>query len=159
MPTDEPAGPAGAAEPAPPAPPTPPIPVAFVDASALVALVDRADPAHAVAVAAYRELVADGYKLFTTDLGLAEAHDLIRLGLGPVVAARWLAACRLAVYHVTEADLADARRRLAPVAEADGEPGRDVDLSLTDALSLVVMDRFAVSAAFAVDPRFLARIS
>lgn len=127
-------------------------PAAFVDASAIVALVDADDPAHAAAVAAYRELVAAGYKLFTTDHGLAEAYDLLRLGLGAEVARRWLELQRLAVYQVDEADLAEARRRLL----AGGEGALPAELSLTDALSLVVMERLGVADAFAVDPRFLA---
>lgn len=144
---------AGGRPPAPPlaAAPLEARPAAFVDASAIVALVDADDPTHAAAAAAYRDLVADGYKLFTTDHGLAEAYDLLRLGLGPEVARRWLELQRLAVYHVAEADLAEARRRLlAPEAEG-GVPG---DPSFTDVLSLVVMERLGVVAAFAVDPRF-----
>lgn len=128
-------------------------PVAFVDASAIVAMVDADDPSHGAAVAAYRGLVADGYRLFTTDHGLAEAYDLLRLGLGGEVARRWLGLQRLAVYHVGEADLAEAERRLLAPA---GEGGLPPDLSLTDALSLVVMERLGVADAFAVDPRFLA---
>ncbi len=125
---------------------------AFVDASAIVALVDADDPAHAAAVAAYRDLVGDGYKLFTTDHGLAEAYDLLRLGLGPAVAGDWLRRQRLAVYHVDEADLAEAQRRLLSVGE---DKAAGPSLSLTDALSLAVMDRLGVAAAFAVDPGFL----
>jgi predicted nucleic acid-binding protein len=136
-----------AAEPAAPAA----RPVAFVDASAIVALVDADDPAHAAAVAAYRDLVGAGYKLFTTDHGVAEAYDLLRLGLGSAVARRWLERQRLAVYHVDAADLGEARRRLL-----DPEAVGLAELSLTDVLSLVVMDRLGVGDAFAVDPRFLA---
>ncbi|HEX5992347.1 MAG TPA: hypothetical protein VFY70_07225, partial [Thermomicrobiales bacterium] len=56
--------------------------VTFVDASALVALADRDDASHGAAVAAYQELVASGFRLFTTDLALASAHELIAAALG-----------------------------------------------------------------------------
>lgn len=123
-------------------------PAALVDASALVALADRDDASHVAAVAAYRDLVASGYALFTTNAVVAETFDLLRVGLGGELARRWLRDCRLAVYHADDADEAEARR----LALAAGE-GRD--LSLTEAICLAVMDRLGVTEAFAVDQRFL----
>ena len=58
----------------------------FVDASALVALADRDDASHAAAVSAYQDLIASGFRLFTTDLALAAAHELIAVVLGHDVA-------------------------------------------------------------------------
>ena len=124
-------------------------PAAFVDSSALVALVDRDDAAHAAVAAAYGDLVAGGYKLFTTDYVVAETFDLLRAGVGVAVARRWLRDSRLAVYHADERDVAAARRLVLEANETR-------DLSLTDAVSLVVMDRLGVADAFAVDQRFLA---
>lgn len=136
------------AEPSIPAP-RPAFPVAFVDASAIVALVDRDDEAHGPAVAAYRQLVAAGYRLFTTNYAVAETFDLLCAGVGPAVARRWLRESRLAVYHADEEDEANARARILAT-----EPGHP--LSLTDAISLVVMARLGVTDAFAVDPNLLA---
>lgn len=134
--------------PAPPPAPAPERPAAFVDASALVALADEDDASHGAAVGAYRDLLAAGYALFTTNAVVAEAFDLLRAGLGGEVARRWLRDCRLPVYHADEADEAEARR----LALAGGV---ERDLSLTEALSLAVMARLGVSEAFAVDQRFL----
>jgi predicted nucleic acid-binding protein len=123
--------------------------VAFVDSSALVALVDRDDASHEAAAGAYRDLVGAGYRLFTTNYVVAETFDLLRAGPGIEIAQRWLRDSRLAVFHVDEQDEAKARKMaLAPSS------GRN--LSLTDAISLVVMDRLGVNDAFAVDQRFLA---
>jgi len=120
----------------------------FVDSSAIVALVDRDDSAHAAAVAAYGNLLAQGYKLFTTNYVIAEAFDLLSTGVGPDVARRFLRDCKLAIYH---ADEADERRAKRVVLRQTGPNG----LTLTDAVSFVVMERLAVADAFAVDPGFL----
>lgn len=133
--------PARAAEPPPPA--------AFVDASALVALVDRDDASHGAAVDAYRDLIASGYRLFTTNYVVAETFDLLSTGLGPGVARQWLRDSKLAVYHADEQDELKARRLILR-----SSPKRA--LSFSDAISLVVMERLGVADAFAVDSSFLA---
>ena len=127
-------------------------PAAFVDSSAIVALVDRDDASHGAATAAYRDLVAAGYRLFTTNYVVAETFDLLSTGVGPAVARRWLRDSKLAVYH---ADQGDERKAWALVARSEGKRGP----SLTDAISLVVMGRLEVADAFAVDPNFLAETS
>ncbi|MDQ2683642.1 MAG: PIN domain-containing protein [Chloroflexota bacterium] len=126
--------------------------VAFVDSSAIVALVDEDDAAHSAAVAAYNELKDSGYRLFTTDHVVVETYDLLVNGVGPVVAARWLREHKLPVYTTDEADLAAGQVILL------GRPD-DAPISFTDALSLAVMERLAVTDAFAVDPAFLSALS
>jgi predicted nucleic acid-binding protein len=121
----------------------------FIDASAIVALVDRDDASHGAAVEAYRNLVRAGYKLFTTNYVVAETFDLLRTGVGPLVARQFLRDSKLAVYHADEQDERRARR-LVLDARAGG------NLTLFDAISLVVMERLGVADAFAVDPTFLA---
>jgi uncharacterized protein len=123
-------------------------PAAFIDSSAIVALVDQDDDSHLDAVAAYRELVAGGYRLFTTNYVIAETYDLLRTGVGHAVARQWLKDSTLAVYHADEQDERRARRT---VLRARGAKG----MTFTDAVSLVVMERFGVADAFAVDPNFL----
>jgi predicted nucleic acid-binding protein len=122
--------------------------VAFVDSSAIVALVDRKDKTHQAAVSAYAELVNQGYKLFTTNHVIAETVELLMEGVGPDVARRWLRDHRLPIYH---ADEQDERRAKALVISSRSPRG----LSFVDALSLVVMERFGVADAFAVDSHFL----
>ena len=121
----------------------------FIDASAIVAIVDRDDASHGAAVEAYRNLVRAGYKLFTTNYVVAETFDLLRTGVGPLVARQFLRDSKLAVYHADEQDERRARR-LVLDARAGG------NLTLFDAISLVVMERLGVADAFAVDPSFLA---
>ena len=119
--------------------------VALVDSSAMVALADRRDAQHQGAVAAYNQLVEQGYKLFTTNYLIAETVDLLRSGLGPTLAQQWLRDHRLPVYH---ADEQDERRARTLVISSRNPRG----LSMTDAISAVVMDRLGVRDVIAVDP-------
>lgn len=126
----------------------PDIPVAFVDSSAMVALVDRNDDTHAAAVAAYRDLAAAGYRLFTTNHAIAETLELLNAAIGAEIARQWLRDLRLPVYHVTEQDEQRAHTLIVNSRNPHG-------LSWTDATSLVVMEHFGVEDAFAVDLSFL----
>jgi predicted nucleic acid-binding protein len=123
--------------------------IAFVDSSAILAIVNRADPTHDQAIAAYHELIDAGYHLFTTDYVIAETTQLIDLAFGADVARQWLRTQRLPVYH---ADEQDVKRAIAQMTSAT--PGTRI--SMTDAVSSVVMERLGVSDAFAVDPEFMA---
>ena len=122
--------------------------VAFVDSSAIVALVDRNDATHEAAVAAYHDLLKQGYKLFTTNFVVAETLSLLTDGVGADIARQWLRDHRLTVYH---ADESDERRARALVIGSHSERG----LSYVDAISLVVMERLGIADAFAVDTHFL----
>ncbi len=126
--------------------------IAFVDASALVALADRDDASHAVAVDAYRDLLASGFRLFTTNLALAFAHELIVAALGADAARSWLAQCGIHVQPVTATDLEEGRRA---IEEGSGAPGA----TLSEAVHLAVLDRLGVTDVFAVDRAFLAMLS
>jgi predicted nucleic acid-binding protein len=125
--------------------------VTFVDASALVALADRDDTSHAAAVAAYQDFVAAGFRLFTTDLALASAHELIADALGHEVARSWLAHCNILVQRVAPADLEEGRRA---IEEGWSAP----QATLTDTIHLAVLDRLGVTDVFAVDRAFLAML-
>ena len=125
--------------------------VSFVDASALVALADRDDASHAAAVSAYQDLVASGFRLFTTDLALTTAHELIAAALGPDAARFWLAQCNILVYRIALADLEEGRRA---IEEGWSAPGA----TLADTIHLAVLDRLGVTDVFAVDRAFLAML-
>ncbi len=122
--------------------------VTFVDASALVALADRDDASHAAAVAAYQDLVASGFRLFTTDVALASAHELIAVALGHEVARSWLAHCNILVQRIAPADLEEGRRA---IEEGWSAP----QATLADTIHLAVLDRLGVTDVFAVDRAFL----
>ena len=125
--------------------------VTFVDASALVALADRDDASHAAAVTAYQDLVASGFRLFTTDLALAAAHEVIAVTLGQEVARSWLAHCNILVQRIAPADLEEGRRA---IEEGWSAPRA----TLADTIHLAVLDRLGVTDVFAVDRAFLAML-
>jgi len=125
--------------------------VAFVDASALVALADRDDASHAAAVGAYQDLIAGDFRLFTTDLALATAHELIAVALGDEAARSWLAHCNILVQRIAPADLEEGRRAIE-----EGWCARRA--TLADTIHLAVLDRLGVTDVFAVDRAFLAML-
>jgi predicted nucleic acid-binding protein len=123
--------------------------VVFVDASALIALADRDDASHQAAVDAYREMIGSGLRLFTTDLALVAAHEIILAALGPGIARTWLAQCAIFVQSITLSDLEEGRRAI----EEGTCPPR---ATLAEAVHLAVLDRLGVTDVFAVDRAFLA---
>jgi predicted nucleic acid-binding protein len=119
--------------------------IALVDSSFLVALADRRDQMHQIAVNTYRQLLEENWKLFTTNYLVSEALDMIRAGLGPQMAQQWLRDMRLTVYHADESDEKRARTLVVSSRNPNG-------LSITDAISAVVMNRLGVQDVIAVDP-------
>ncbi|MCA9876727.1 MAG: hypothetical protein KC442_03065 [Thermomicrobiales bacterium] len=126
--------------------------IAFVDASALVALADRDDASHAAAAAAYEDFLRSGFLLFTTDLALATAHQLILAALGPATARTWLAQCAIHIEAVTAPDLEEGRRAVETGHVPASAP-------LGDAVHLAVLDRLHVTDVFAVDRQFLTMLA
>ena len=122
--------------------------IAFVDASALVALADRDDISHQAAADAYQDFLRSGFLLFTTDLAFTTAHQLILAALGPSAARSWLAQCAIHIEAVTTQDLEEGRRKVETGNAPSSAP-------LCDAIHLAVLDRLNVTYVFAVDRQFL----
>lgn len=122
--------------------------IAFVDASALVALADRDDASHQAAADAYVDFLQSGFLLFTTDLAFTTAHQLILAALGPSTARTWLAQSAIHIEPITAQDLEEGRRRVETGAVPASAP-------LCDAIHLAVLDRLSVTDVFAVDQHFL----
>ena len=120
----------------------------FADTSALYALLDTANMAHASAAAAWEGLQREGDGLVTTSYVVLETFSLLQHRLG-IRAARDLAeeiAPLLTVCWVAEDE---HRSAVAMVLAANRR-----DLSLVDCVSFEAMRRLGIRRAFALDEHF-----
>jgi uncharacterized protein len=122
---------------------------AFVDTSAFYALTDAHDQNHPAARTIITRLADEEFRLFTSNLVLAETHALLLARLGRSVASLVL----------QEIDRSSARVVRASVL--DEQRGRDIiyrhedkDFSLTDAISFAIIERMGIAHAFAFDRHF-----
>ena len=122
----------------------------FLDTSGIYEAADRAGHRHAEAAAAFRDLLASRNRLITTDLVLAEVHGLTLGRVGPEQALelvdRLTSAARLELVSI------DGSVRDQAVELLQARPGRRI--SLTDAVSFVVMRERGLEVAFALDSDF-----
>jgi hypothetical protein len=123
----------------------------FVDAGAWIALNDRGDRYHAVAVSYYQRLLRDRRPLVTTNLVIAEAYINIRRAGGYQPAMRFLDSVR------QSGRLTKVYSDAALEAEAEKLMRRyvDQDFSLADAVSFAVMQGRGMTEAFAFDGHFV----
>lgn len=130
-------------------------PVAFsarrvlMDTSAYFALTDQRDSSHAIAASIRDRLIAERWRLFTTNFILAETHALLRARLGRLVALRALDAIVLSTTTIVRVSADDERHARAILHQYD-----DKDFTLTDALSFALMERLALAYAFTFDRHF-----
>lgn len=121
---------------------------AFVDTSALLAVLDADDAQHARASRTWRELVSGDEPLATSSYVLVETFALVqaRLGLDAVAALHGDVVPILEIVWVDEALHAAAMTALLTA--------RKRELSLVDCLSFEVMRRAGIERAFAFDRHF-----
>ena len=122
-----------------------------MDAEAWIAISDRRDQHHAIAVGVYPRLLEQYRALVTTNLVIAEAYGMIRRAGGHQPAMRFLDSIRrssriLKIYsdEALEERAEEILRRYA-----------DQDFSFTDAASFAVMGQRGIAEAFAFDRHFL----
>ena len=122
---------------------------AFVDTSAILALLWKRDTRHARARAAWSALLARRATLVTTDLVLAESVALARSRGGYELAVTLGERLLGGAF-----DIVWTTRPLVDGAWALYRKYRDHDLSLCDAVSFAVMHARAIRTAFAYDIDF-----
>ncbi|MCY4581627.1 MAG: PIN domain-containing protein [Chloroflexi bacterium] len=119
----------------------------FVDTSAFYARLDRSDQWHQRAVLGFLELARRNAILVTSNLVVAETHNLAWQRLGFQVARDWLAL--LADFNV-RFQTSEEHQRTEQVLRSPIGP----HLSYVDAASIVVMEAVSLSTIFSFDSDF-----
>jgi predicted nucleic acid-binding protein len=122
---------------------------AFTDTGAYFALGVTRDINHAAARAIGVQLIAERWRLYTTNYILAETHALYLNRVGRADALRALERIEGSDTTIVRVTSADERRARAII-----EQYTDKDFTLTDATSFAVMERLAITHAFTFDRNF-----
>lgn len=122
---------------------------ALIDTSPYFALTYSREHNHAAARTIAARLRAERWRLFTTNLVLAETHALVLIRLNRAVAARVLAEIDRSPTTTVQITVDDEARAREIVIQYD-----DKDFSLTDAASSAVMERLDIPHAFTFDRNF-----
>lgn len=123
---------------------------ALLDTSAYYALIDTAENTHRKAQEIQHRLIAERWRLITTNFILAETHALVLSRLGYHTALRILQDIDTSSTAIVRITLADEREARELLVKYD-----DKRFSLTDALSFAVMERLSISHAFTFDRNFM----
>lgn len=121
----------------------------LADSSAYFALADPDEADHTRAVTIVRRLVAERWRVFTTNFIVAEAHALHLNRLGRRVALEFLRRVDHGATTIVRVTEQDERRGREIIERYD-----DKRFSLTDATSFAVMERLGLRQAFAFDRDF-----
>ena len=122
---------------------------AFCDSGAYLALLDRRDEHHAVAVDILTRLADGHYRAFTTNAVVYEAYSLILSAMGRDQAFDFLIDLKASQTVIVRVRGEDERRAEEILRTYD-----DKDFSLVDALSFAVIERLRIPVVFAFDRHF-----
>jgi uncharacterized protein len=122
----------------------------LIDTSAFYALSDATEHGHVHAQAISRRLVAERWRIFTTNFVVAEAHALHLSRGNRAVALTFLERLQGSQTLVVRVSARDERRAVEIIRRYD-----DKDFSFTDAASFAVMERLRIGWAFSFDRDFM----
>lgn len=122
----------------------------FVDTSAYFALAAPRDQRHRDATNIEARLIAQGWRLFTTNFILAEAHALLLVRLGRNIARETLARIRASAGTAIVRGTPDDEQHAWELIDRH----RDKNYSFVDATSFMIMERLGIATAFTFDRNF-----
>lgn len=122
----------------------------FVDTSAFLAIENRRDRHHAEALAFRDAMLPTGRRWVTSDYVLAETLTTLRFRAGHAIAVDFGQAVRESGLLTVEAVSILIREEAWRIFKTFA----DKDFSFTDCTSFVLMERLAISIAFAFDDHF-----
>ena len=120
-----------------------------VDTSAYFPLTDVRQSNHRAAIAVRAQLVAERWRLFTTNYLVAETHALILIRFGRHLAATLLSRIDQSPTTIVRVSYRDEQQARAIIYGYD-----DKNFSLTDAISFAVMERLRIPTAFSFAHNF-----
>ena len=118
----------------------------FIDASALTAFIDRADPNHIRCARVFEFLAQHQFKLYTSNLVIIQTFGRLEKDLGFAISREFLSVClesNIQILSPTEADLESAARFLKL------NPERQV--SLMEIVNAHLMDKNHIPAILTFD--------
>jgi predicted nucleic acid-binding protein len=121
----------------------------LIDTSAFFALTAPRDADHHTALAIQQRLITERWRLYTTNLVVAETHALLLTRLGRTIAFSTLHSIDHSTTTIVRISNADETRAREIISQYD-----DKDFSLTDATSFAVMERLRIPHAFTFDRNF-----
>ena len=122
----------------------------FVDTSALYPLVVRSHPDHTALASVLRERIANGTRIVTSNLVVAESHALIMRRAGIAVALRFVSLVRASPNIIVTATSRHEDNAINDwLSRFD-----DQQFSLTDAVSFVIMSERGMNHALTLDHHF-----
>lgn len=120
----------------------------FVDTSGAYALLDATDPHHGQSKAAFLRAEREHWPLLTTSYVVHESWALIQARLG------WDATCAWRDKLVTRCEIVWIDARLHALGEARCRQARERRLSLTDCVSIEVMQQRTIEVYIGNDEHF-----
>lgn len=124
-------------------------PWVFLDTSAHYALADPRDGNQARSFAISQRLIAQHWRLLTSNFVLAETHALLLARRGRAAAWRTLQAIDQGSVTIARVSIADELRARQIIAQYG-----DKDFSFTDTTSFAIMERLGIAHAFTFDDHF-----
>jgi uncharacterized protein len=121
----------------------------LIDTSAFFALTAPRDADHHPALTIQQRLITERWRLYTTNLVVAETHALLLTRLGRTIALSTLHSIDHSTTTIVRISNADETRAREIISQYD-----DKDFSLTDATSFAVMERLRIPYAFTFDRNF-----
>jgi len=122
---------------------------AYIDSSAMVAVVNRRDGSHALARTIQSRLARERWQLTFSNFVLAETHGLLVSRAGRAAGVAFLDYAQGGAVSVVRVEPEDEQAALSIIHGYD-----DKDFSYTDATSFAIMERLGLSWAFSFDEDF-----
>lgn len=124
--------------------------IIFIDTSAIAAVMNKSDQFHKKAVTFYERIIKERYSLVLTNFVVAETHALLLKNTHNIpLGLKWLNKVAYDAFHVIRPNERDEQEAIRLIAVYV-----DKQISLVDALSFCIMEKFSIKYYFSFDYDF-----